>query len=133
ASDFDLRARFWLNVEGDPSLALLGKGEKTYMATTLSEDALTLADGSGDERAHLGLNKDGAPRLAFFGKGAKTYDETFLDENGLTVCDENRSRRAVLGRVGLETVRTGATETTAPGSLTLFDKKGHVIWRVPPE
>jgi hypothetical protein len=29
------------------------------------------------------------------------------------------------------TKATGATETTAPSSLTLFDRRGKVIWKAP--
>jgi hypothetical protein len=39
--------------------------------------------------------------------------------------------RAVLGITQLETKGTGEQEMTAPSSLTLFDKKGNVIWRAP--
>jgi len=35
--------------------------------------------------------------------------------------------------VNNEDAGTGAKETTAPGSLTLFDRKGHVIWAAPPQ
>jgi hypothetical protein len=39
--------------------------------------------------------------------------------------------RAVLGSVDLKNKRTGSTEKTAPSAVTLFDKKGNVIWRAP--
>ena len=45
--------------------------------------------------------------------------------------DENENARAVLGITSLEATHTDAKELTAPSSLTLFDKQGKVIWRVP--
>jgi hypothetical protein len=56
-----------------------------------------------------------------------------VDEHGpfMALNDEKTTLRAVLGRMPLETVRTGAEEITAPSSLTLLDKKGKVIWRAP--
>jgi hypothetical protein len=53
------------------------------------------------------------------------------DNPGVDLYDEKGNTRAVLGRAPLETVRTGATEVTAPSSLTLFNKEGNVIWRAP--
>jgi hypothetical protein len=57
-----------------------------------------------------------------------------IDEKGkalLSLSDKEGHLRAVLGPTSLETVKTGATEETAPGSLTLFDKEGKVIWQAP--
>jgi hypothetical protein len=93
---------------------------------------LDFFDDGGDQRVQFALSKDGEPSLSLWGKGEKTYKGAFLNENGLVLTDENRKARAVLGSTSLETIRTGATETTAPGSLTLFDKNGRVIWQVPP-
>jgi hypothetical protein len=53
-----------------------------------------------------------------------------VDVGGVIASEMGFGRRA--GSTSLETVRTGATETTAPGSLTLFDKNGRVMWQAAP-
>jgi hypothetical protein len=50
----------------------------------------------------------------------------------LDLYDSAGNLRAVLGTADLQVSRTGAMEKTAPSSLTLFDKKGKVLWQIPP-
>jgi hypothetical protein len=50
-----------------------------------------------------------------------------LAGDSLSIADDKGSPRATVGTTGLGTKATGATETTAPSSLTLFDRRGKVI------
>ena len=59
------------------------------------------------------MDKDGSPHLDLF--------------------DNDGKLRAALGVTDLQITRTGASEKTAPSSLTLFDKEGKVIWQSPPQ
>jgi len=93
------------------------------------KSAVALFDGN-TERAGLALAADGSPVLILEGAG-KTPAAALLKTDGLNLLDENGNNRAVLGSIGLETVATGGTEETPLSSLTLFDKKGKVIWRAP--
>lgn len=95
--------------------------------------ALNLFDKNGEGRARFALTASGDPFLTMWGKGEKTYGGTYLRHDGLTLEDEQGKVRVALGSTILEKVRTGATETTAPGSLTLFDKNGRVMWQAPPQ
>jgi hypothetical protein len=54
----------------------------------------------------------------------------FLAPTAISLKDKTGTR-AVFGQAQLETVRIGATEDTGPSSLTLFDKKGRVLWHAP--
>ena len=62
-------------------------------------------------RVLLGLSDDDAPFLAL------------RDKDGQT--------RAVLGRTGLESIKTGAVDQRAESSLVLFDREGKVLWQAP--
>lgn len=92
---------------------------------------LKLFDKDRETRAQFTLSSNGDPELSLWGKGEKIYGGTSLKEDGLTLWDEHGKARATLGTTSLENTHTGSTETTAPGSLTLFDKNGRVIWQVP--
>lgn len=63
-------------------------------------------------------------------KGKIKYG-TWVTPTGIRISDAEGKNRAVLGSSELVTTTTGATETTAPSSLTLFDKQGHLILRLP--
>jgi hypothetical protein len=156
APEVDSVPRRETNLELDPdgsSYLQFGNGVLDPRAR-LETDAgglpgLKFFDASGEQRTEFILTEKGEPLLALWGKGAKTYDGLYLrdrgvaladtqgkvratlDDDGFTLLDEKEKLRAVLGSTTLETVRTGATETTAPSSLTLFDKDGKVIWQVP--
>ena len=106
------RARREVDAQGIPALAFFDKT---------------------DQRAKFALTAEGEPFLSMWGKGEKTYGGTYLRDDGLTLADDQGKTRAALGKTSLETVRTGATETTAAGSLVLLDKNGRVIWQMPPQ
>jgi hypothetical protein len=106
------RAHFGIDAQGLPALALFDK--------------------NSEQRATFQLTADGDPQISLWTKGEKAYGGMNLRQDGLTLTDEAGKVRAALGSIGLETIRTGATENTALGSLTLFDKKGHLMWQIPP-
>lgn len=49
----------------------------------------------------------------------------------LVLYDKDVRERAVLGRTGVETIKTGTVEQRAESSLILFDKDGKVLWQAP--
>jgi hypothetical protein len=96
---------------------------------TQGSPAFSLYDGGGEPRAQLSfMDKEGDP---IFYLGKAEGPSTSLSQDGLFLIDEKRKLRAALGRTTLEKARNGVTETTAPGSLTLFDKHGRVMWQAP--
>ncbi len=97
------------NTDKGPFLFLYGEGEKLGPALGLTDFHIT--DEDGNIRVWLGINEDGSPFLK--------------------LCDADGTGRASLGATQLVTPRTGASRTTAPSSLVLFDKEGTVIWRAP--
>jgi hypothetical protein len=93
---------------------------------------VALNDEKAHPRAFVAVTKDG-PGVTLLDEKTNMRSVLEVDEHGpfMAPNDEKTTPRAVLGRMPLETVRTGAKEITAPSSLTLFDKKGKVIWRAP--
>jgi hypothetical protein len=84
--------------------------------------------------AELKLSSDGTSQLQFEGGDLQPEADLSIDSEknpSLNLYDANGQLRAVLGSTDLETIKTGATEKTAPSSLTLFDKDGKVMWRKP--
>jgi hypothetical protein len=96
-----------------------GGGRLASLEVYNGKPSLTLFDKDGFIRAALG-----GPSFLESAKGP------FLPAS-FRLFDEKGNVRAVLGTAALEIVSTGATEKTAPSSLTLFDRKGKVIWRAP--
>lgn len=80
------------------------------------------------------MDADGSVGLGLLGNDGKAGGMWHVDSDGSTAlgfCDKGGKTRAVLGSTKLETTRTGATETTAPSFLVLFDKEGKVIFKAP--
>ncbi len=71
---------------------------------------LDLCDANGNDRAVLSVDKDGP---------------------GLDLLDANGNDRAVLGSTWTVSKVTGATNPTAPSTITLFDKNGSVLYQRP--
>jgi hypothetical protein len=93
--------------EHDPSLFLFGKnGGAAIYPHQLYFDL----NGDPDPRVHLLLDENGRPSLTL--------------SNG-------HHPAAALGAAHLQNDITGSVEETAPSSLTLFDKRGKLIWRAP--
>jgi hypothetical protein len=116
----DIRARLSVESDGHPVLQLHSSVGKSLAMATLD----VKADGSpglrlttnylgaeGDEQIALAVKPNGVPALSLRDKEGKM--------------------RAVLGRTGLENMKTGEETTTAESSLTLFDKEGKVLWKAP--
>lgn len=132
--EFATQAGFDIDKDGTPHLGLFDSdGERTRLEVDAhGKPSLNFFNNkSGEQRLQLGLTASGDPVLSMYGKGTKAYGGTYLRDDGITLADEQGKVRSVFGKTTLETERTGATETTAPGSLTLFDKNGRVIWQVP--
>jgi hypothetical protein len=89
---------------------------------------LALYDGGRRFLVETGSDGSQSPTMTLSGdeKGGMK-----LSPERIAIFDSEDSPRAVLGSVGLATSETGATEQTAPGSLTLFNRKGKVIWQAP--
>jgi hypothetical protein len=84
--------------------------------------------------AELKLVSDGTSQLQFEGGDFQPEADLSVDSEkspSLNLYDADGQLRAALGSTDLETIKTGATETTAPSSLTLFDKDGKVMWSRP--
>jgi hypothetical protein len=82
------------------------------------------------ERVAIDGGREGGSSVGLYDQEGKL--RTSLGVNrGLCLLDDQGTIRAALGSVGLESEKTGCKETTAPSSLTLFDKKGTVVWRAP--
>ena len=69
---------------------------------------------------------DGA-QVTVFGEKSRVT----LAGDSVNIADSNGNSSATLGATELVTKATGARGITAPSSLTLFDKKGRVIWQAP--
>jgi hypothetical protein len=104
------------------------------------EASVSLSEPGGDSsrvtprQAKFTLRSDGSADLEFKAKGFRSRAGLDVDSDGsphLDLFDNDGNLRAALGVTDLQTVRTGAQEKTAPSSLTLFDKKGKVIWQSP--
>lgn len=82
----------------------------------------------------LRTHDDGETTLKMYGSQLKDRIELDGPTNSnpsLHLFDTDGNLRASLGSTSLEVTRTGAEETTAPSSLTFFDKKGKVLWQAP--
>lgn len=91
------------------------KGEHEGAPSTTLEvnrigSSLGLSDGNGHERAYLHVVPVG-PALEFR--------------------DQDGKLRANFGVVEGEAARNGVTESTGPGSITLYGKDGKVTWKAP--
>ena len=96
-----------LDEEYSPTVTLVDKNKG---GTILIPKALKLVDKQLDVRLYAALREDDSP-IVSLSDGTRT--------------------RAALGVIPLETIKTGATSRTSPSSLTLFDKEGKVLWRMP--
>lgn len=73
--------------------------------------------------------------------GSRRVKRAFPPETTLTLSsdgsshleldDANDDTRAIFGSADLEYRKTGATEETGLSSITLYDKKGNLIWKAP--
>jgi hypothetical protein len=100
----------------------------------LSEPPPTEKGRISPHQAEFHLKSDGSAGLEFTDENYRTQAALDVDKDGnpyLDLFDNDGKLRAALGATDLEIVRTGASEKTAPSSLTLFDKKGKLIWRTP--
>lgn len=82
----------------------------------------------------LELHEDGETALKMTGSHLNDLIELEAPAKAnpaLHLFDSDGNLRASLGSTSLEVTRTGAEETTAPSSLTFFDKKGKVLWQAP--
>lgn len=114
-------------------LEAVGLGVLREASLTLS-DPLSQAHPFSPRQVGLELKSDGNADLKFSASNSREQLGLAVDNDGGPHLDlfDNRGRlRAVLGTVNLERTRTGATEKTAPSSLTLFDKKEKLIWQIP--
>jgi hypothetical protein len=83
---------------------------------------------------NIALSEDLDGDIAVMAVGTKKHGivNLFVDKHGprLSIIDGSRNLRAVLGKVSLE-LESGSTETRAPSSLVLFNKKSEVTWKAP--
>jgi len=123
ARDFVVRSLTVVDDQGTPR-AGLGSGKDGL--------GLVLSDEKGTGRASLAALKDG-PSLALLDEQGtpRAGLGSGKNEPALVLYDEKGTRRAEFGSALLEETRTGATETTGPSSVRLFDKDGKTIWRAP--
>jgi hypothetical protein len=95
------------------------------------------APGEVPNELDLEANEDGETTFQMNGSGAieknrrMELDAPTNSNPSLQLFDNDGNLRASLGSTSLEVTRTGAEETTAPSSLTFFDKKGKVLWQAP--
>lgn len=85
-------------------------------------------------QAEFALSSDGSANLDFLAENYRTQGGLEVDKDGnpdLDLFDNEGKLRAALGVTDLQITRTGASEKTAPSSLTLFDKEGKVVWQSP--
>lgn len=133
-----VRAALFLGGDGQPALVLQDPRERMRAMLALRDDEapmLQLADGGTRVRASLMLMSDGAPGFALL-DGKQVRASLRLADDGepaLRLSDPSGRVRATVGTSQLEGVDSGATETTAPSSVVLFDRNGKVLWRAPPK
>ena len=102
--------------------------------------SVTLSDsvepsGGIPPEAEFKLLSDKSASLEFAGEKWRTQAGFYVDKDGsphLDLYDSDGNLRAVLGSANLEVITTGESQKTAPSSLTMFDKKGKLIGRLPP-
>jgi hypothetical protein len=122
-----------VNKDG-PGVLLNDEKGVPHVSLAVNKDGpgVVLDDEKGTPRAYVQVTKDGPGVTIDDEKGtARICLKVLKNGPSVVLYDEERQPRAVLGSTPLERVRTGATETTAPSSLTLFDKEGKVIWKAP--
>ena len=127
------RVVLMINKDG-PGVALVDEKGTPRVLLEIAKDgpSVDLNDEKGRAGVVLVTNKDG-PGVFLYGEKRKAGVDLVVTRDGPSVSldDEKGNARAVLGTMPLEAVHTGATEITAPSSLTLFDKESKVIWRAP--
>jgi len=76
---------------------------------------------------------NGYPSLELFGPNGPPLIALSGGADGpsIDVCDSTGQKRATLGVSHLTMTRTGASVTTAPSKLMLYDKDGKVIFEAP--
>jgi hypothetical protein len=123
---------------GQPSLNLYdGQGSLRTMldlGVVPGSNGLSIFGKNKKLLASLG-DQSGIPCLILFGDDGKILASlrSAKDSNNLTLCDREEHSRAVLGTTFLESTKTGSTTTTAESALTLFDKEGKVLGKLPSE
>lgn len=114
----EIRAFFNLQKDDSPLLMMFGKTSKSGESITVAID-LNTRDGAGTINLH---SRDGGSiNLSLEGKEGVS----------IKLNDAKGNTRAVLGSETTETIGTGAITKNPPSSLTLYNKKGRVIWSAP--
>ena len=122
-------------IAGFPHIALFDENEKERISLVVRQrgTGVTIRDKYEKVRISLAEFNDN-PYIYIRDKYEKPrirLGESDGDPS-IIILDANRER-AVLGCTELETIKTGTTSKTSESSLTLFDKEGKVLWRVPTE
>lgn len=105
---------------------------RVSLAITDDSPGVNLNDEKGNVRLSLVVLEDGPVVVLNDEKRtSRVFVAATKDGPSVELNDENGRLRAALGSTSLESPRTGATEVTAPSSLTLIDRQRHVIWKAP--
>ncbi len=104
---------------------------RAILSVGASGSRLDLSDAIGKTRVALGV--DDGPGLALYDANEKIRAAISVDEEGpaLYLADANGTDRAILGVTQTVNKVTGAATTSSPGTLTLYDKNGNVLYQRP--
>jgi hypothetical protein len=119
-----------LQAKDDAATLSLGAEGKAGVNLYASDEGtgLALANGARDLGAVTVQSAGSSRGLEITAADGKKRIRLGLEDDAgsLSVRDKDEKVRASLGSIGLETVKTGATEQTAESSLVLFGGEGHL-------
>ncbi len=122
------------SVHGVPGVTVCDSDGNPKSALNVDKDGpwLCLFDANGNPRAELDVDKDG-PGLALNDANGKPRAWLSVDKDGprLALYDENENTRGKFGVAHTVNKTTGASTTTSPGTITLYDDKGKVLYQKP--
>ena len=114
--------------ENGPSLDFYDESQKPRLSMDMLSDHIRISLISRDQKVRADLSEQEGGASLSLGDGVVLTSHA--DEPTLSLTDEN-GFKSVIGRIGLETARTGEESRTSAASVTLFGKDAKVIWRAP--